>query len=524
MGELQKNLVRVVGNFTRLGIGLMFGLLLVRLQLSFGQDAFSIIILLGTTVGYLRIFPDIIQHAVIAELSRAYHSEDRHDMSRAFAAAGRVSALIGLTILTAVSGFALVVDQVFNIPVELLGATRYLTVCIGIQTMSIALFAPCYKILEILERFTEVNFWHMALKLSFLFAAGLVLLFVEGSQERFIICYGTLSTLFFGTVMVSIMLRAMHLLPHATFFRRDFCRDAAKRMLRTGVWNTVSNVSMVSQVVFGAFMANRFFGIHANGMYGLAIQLGGYVRMCCGGLAYGLDSIAARVLLVGKSSRRNQLIEVSTAAHAWAVLTLFPMMVLFPQEILTEWIGPQSKNPQFDYAMTANLIRLFAFGAMFHGISDAWDKILIGAGRVASYARLQLGITILAIPLSLAIALKGPEGLRFFSLSFPYTLFYPLFGLWVFPWLLSLWTQQRRWTMYRPLFKTFAVTLLPVSILFLAGLALPAEGLGLLLLAVLFGTFHVLSSGFLLVPKQYRRMGFDFLMGLRSRFGGSAAE
>ncbi|CAM2010585.1 hypothetical protein [Acanthopleuribacter pedis] len=505
MGELRHNLLRVIANFGRFGANLVFGLLLVRLLLQFGGEVYSVVILLGTTIGYFRLFPDVVQQSIIHELVSAYHREEEPEaLVSVFAAAIRVGLITAGVMVLGIVLFVALLHAVFDIPPALHGAARFMALCIGLQTVAVALSAPSFNMLNVWERFAEVNTWMVAQRVTFPSAAlAVTFMDLSGEADR-IVAYGFLSTLLFLGVLLAAVIRVHRREPRLRLFHPEYETAVVKRMLLLGGWNTAANVALMVQTVFSSVLMNRFFGLTANGMFGLALQLGNYVRIIAHGMAGGLDTISARFGVAHGDEGIRKLLYYAGLAHTWAVMSVFPLLMLYPQQILQLWIGPAEANPEIDYGLTANLIRLFAFGAMFTGIADGWIKLLIGAGRAAGYARALLLITGFGIPASLLLALFGPEWLRFYSLSFPYTLFYPCLGLPAFVYVLARWSGSRPAQILAPLARVLGPVSCGVAGLFaVRALALPAPWGFLLAVAAHLG-LYALSSWFLLVDAGLR--------------------
>ncbi len=503
MGEVRHNLFRVISNFARFGANLVFGLILVRLLLRFGNDAYSVVILLGTTIGYLRLFPDVVQQSIIHELVSAYH-QDEAALRPVFAAAARVCWLTGLVLLAGIGVFVGILSLVFEIPSALVPASRFMAVCIGLQTLAVALLAPSFNMLNVWERFAEVNLWMVAQRAAFPSAALTVTVLELPDEATRIYAYGALSTTFFVAVLCAAAVRVHRRCPGLRYLGVRYQADAVKRMLALGGWNTGANVALMVQTVFCSVLMNRFFGLAANGMYGLALQLGGYVRIIANGMAQGLDAVSARFGAAHGDEGQRKLLYYAGLAHTWAVMSAFPLLVVFPREILTLWIGPAADHPEINYQLTANLVRLFAFGALFSGIADGWIKMLIGAGRAAGYARALLLITAVGIPASLLLALYGPEWMRFYSLSMPYTVFYPCLGLPAFVMVLANWSGAKPTRIVAPLLRAMGPASIGCAGLWLVrSLALPSPWPLPAAVLVYFGLYAP-AAWFLLVDAPMR--------------------
>ena len=116
--------VRILSNYVRLCSTFVLGLLLVRLLLQLGQDAFGIVALLGAGTGLVASLRQIIRISMIPELGAAYHDDDPETFPQVFAASfvfSLATGIVSLIVLAAI-GFCL---PLMRIPEEMLTAARW---------------------------------------------------------------------------------------------------------------------------------------------------------------------------------------------------------------------------------------------------------------------------------------------------------------------------------------------------------------------------------------------------------------
>lgn len=488
----------------RLGGTLIAGLLLVRLLVEFGPGVYAVVALLQTTIGYLRMFPDILAQSIVHDLSAGAHAEDDGSaLADAFGSALVVCGLVGLAIGASTTLFVIGLDAMFSIPAELRAPGRYLAACIGVQSFAIALTTPSLALLAVRERFAAVNLVTTGQRWTLPLAAGAVLMIPAPDIASMLDRYATLSTILFCSWQAGAVIW-IHRSAPVPLARAHVTPTQCRRMLGLGGWAGMVNIAMVVQTVFGATLMNQTFGVTGNAAYGIAVQLGGYIRMAANGMALGLEAISARFTRGGDAPARRTIVHYATMANAWAAFAALPVIAMHVETWLRLWLGDPAGNPGLDYEPTALLVLAFALGSTFFGIFDGWRKVLVGAGHARALGISTAAIITLALPPSLIATWYGPPWLQLQGPGLPFTLFLPLFGTIASLAILHRWTGASATTLLAPIARAALTAGLATAVAALIGAALDSGTVGALAGSIAYLACYLPLSLFIVIDRPLR--------------------
>lgn len=494
---------RIITNFMRLGATLLAGLLLVRLLIEFGPGGYAVVALLQTTIGYLRMFPDILVQSVVHDLADADHTGAPDDLASTFVSALTICAALGVAIGLATAGFALALNVLFTVPAELLGAARLLAICIGVQSLAIALSTPSMALLAVRGRFAAVNFWTTGQRWTLTIAAALVLATLPDRVADALAHYALLSTVLFccwQAVAVTVIHRAAPMPLRGARPTLARCRS----MLGLGGWAGAVNLSVVGQTVFGAALMNQAFGVAGNAAYSIAIQLGGYIRMAANGMAMGLEAVSAEFTRTGDALARRRIVHYAALANAWAAMAALPVVVLHAPAWLKLWLGEPGRDPGLDHATIALLVIAFAIGSTFFGIVDSWRKVLVGAGQARAWGLATATIIVLALPVAALVTWYGPAPVRLYGPSLPFTLFLPVLGTLAYVEILRHWSGATRAALLAPVLRAVVTAGGAAAIAMMLQPLLPAGLTGALTGSVLYLMIYLPLSLVVLIDAPLR--------------------
>lgn len=388
MTEAQRSLVRIVSNYVRLFATLILALYWAPLLLRGVEDnAFGLIAFLGTTAGLAERIRGIINRSMVRELGVAYHQDDPKQFLEAVNCAHVVCLGAGLLTLL-LHGGLMAVLHLFPVSEGILIAGYWFLVAKGIESFFTVVLAPIFNFYLIDERMPTYNFWLVAIRAANILAAIVLIAFfplTEAAKIRDIsnnvIIYGFLSA-GIATLMLAIPV-AWLVITDSRFRPRPslVSRGGVKNILAVGGWNTSMIIATSSFIpATGAFMF-ALLGELGGRIFGFAMPLTYYVRQLATGMAAGLDAVTTRVT-AGKSSVSLQHIIVqSTRLNGFVIFPAMAFIVVLANPIIQLWVGHKLDNP-LDVAMTADLVRTLALGAIAMGISESWITIIYGAGYI----------------------------------------------------------------------------------------------------------------------------------------------
>ncbi len=431
--------IRIASNYARLLTTLVFGLILVPIQLNwFGKDAIRLIGLLTSSVGLAATAVEVMDRSMIRELGAAYHDADPKRFARIYNAAFIVSAGGALVVLLCF-GILLALLPVFNIPAHLVTAAHWLLASEAAIAIGLTLVAPVFNIYLVTERFALYNLFVVVQRASYLVPAVVLYVFMKHRTDpdadlRLYAIWCAIANL--STLLIPVLL-AVGL--HRRFLPRPWLADrgAIREIMGTFSWNSamVLAISMPDRVC--AILGKLVFPLQWNAVYALSIRGVGYVRMVTFGMTTGLDAVSARM---SAGERRDDavrsLVRHATRLHAFTAIPACLGMFILAEPIFELWIGRNVDNPEAILPPTILMVRILIFFFTIRSISDAWLSIIYGAGKIRQVAPYVIVGGALAPILAIILIFVLPDPMRengpaaALSLVFSITLFvvFPVVG------------------------------------------------------------------------------------------------
>lgn len=387
--EVKRGFVRIATNYVRLFASVLLGLFLVRLLLrSVGEDGFGLVSLFGSTVGLAAMFKEIIRASMIRELGSAYHSGDDHLFRGTYNTALAITFTVGAFVLVLFALIWVFID-LFEIK-GMVGAARGLVAARAVEVFCTIALAPAFNMYLVSERMIEHNLWLLMEQRLAQFAAALWVVFLASPQsasEALILFSWSSSLLTAAGLLVAcgvMMRRDRRLMPAPRLVNRD----ALRSILGIGGWNIAVVTAMNLHIRVNAVVMNLAFGLLANTIFGLAVQLTSYTRRLAVGVTDGLDSVSARMTSgpQSESTRLSRLIHHSTRLNGFVTFPSTVAVVLLAAPMLQVWVGDRLENPVETIPPAALMIAILSLGIAVRSIADGWTRILYGAGHVKQYA------------------------------------------------------------------------------------------------------------------------------------------
>ena len=409
MSEARRAFIRVTTNYGRLMATLVIGLILVPLLFKWvGADGFGLIAAIGASSGLAAMFQDIMRQSMVRELGTVWYDMNApgHDdgavqhFRRVYASAFVLCAAIALLtagifilFLWLLSGAIWPFD---TLPEEYRIAGQWILVADGISTCLLILLAPAYNMYVVTERFFENNLWFTLKRLTYLVSA-LVLFIVLGSDQvelslkLYGVCVASLSMLILLVAVGRIMLGDARLRPKLGMADRRALRE----IIGTFGWNSAVVTAMNLHERIGVWIMLGAFGLWGSTVFSLSMRLVSYVRMLTLGMTFGLDAVSARLSTGENTVAFQSVVRHSTRLIAYVSIPAAITVFLLAEPLLHLWVGRTVQESDTPLGLqvipaTAVLVKIMIIGMLSRAISEAWMKLLYGAGHIRQYAPLVL--------------------------------------------------------------------------------------------------------------------------------------
>lgn len=409
MSEARRGLIRITTNYGRLMATLVIGLVLVPLLFKWvGADGFGLIAAIGASSGLAAMFQDIMRQSMVRELGTVWYDMNTPDhddeavqhfrrvYASAFVLCGGIALLtagIFILFLWLLSGAIWPFD---TLPEEYRIAGQWILMADGISTCLFILLAPAYNMYVVTERFLENNLWFTLKRLTYLVSA-LVLFIVFGSDQvelslkLYGVCVASLSMLILLVAVGRIMLGDARLRPKLGMADRRALRE----IIGTFGWNSAVVTAMNLHERIGIWIMLGAFGLWGSTVFSLSLRLVSYVRMLTLGMTFGLDAVSARLSTGENTAAFQSVVRHSTRLIGYVSIPAAITVFLLAEPLLHLWVGQtvQASDTALGLQVipaTAVLVKIMIIGMLSRAISEAWMKLLYGAGHIKQYAPLVL--------------------------------------------------------------------------------------------------------------------------------------
>lgn len=506
MSEFRRAGVRIISNYVRLLLSILFGLILVRwLWRTVGPEAYGLIALLTATAGFAVILEEIVGWSMIRELGAAHHSRAPGRFAMMYNSAVAVCIVTSLLTLL-VFAVMLAILPFLRIPDELMVAARWFVIAKGVETAIIVLTAPAFNMYLVLERMVAHNGWLIAKRASHVVAAGSLFFLQPADAAGGLFLYGWMSAGLHGVVVLAaafaMVVADSRLWPSV----RQSRREGVRTILGMSGWNVAILGSQVLGLPAGQFMMNLWLGLFGNTIFALSSQLAGYARMVASGMTGGLDAVTARLSAHASGNETvRTLVRYSTMLHGLVAFPAVVLIVMLAEPFLRLWIGRDLARdaPEIPFAATLTVWLAPAFAAMCFG--DNWMRILYGAGQIRRYAPLVVVGGFIHVVAALALLNLLPQATQHLGVAIAFTSMYLVVHLGMVPRVVSRAFQMPYIKVIDPLLRPLLASAVAAPILWLFRSYVPDWNVWWLALAAAsYGAAYGLLAWFVVLPSHDR--------------------
>lgn len=541
--EAAHNLIRIVANYFRLGLGLALGLIFVPFTLTWiGNDGLGLIILLGAGTGLAGMFREITTRAAVRELAAALHSGDDERFRIVYNSALVVS-LISAAIAAAIFVAVILAVPFLNVPSHLVSAARVLIASQGVYLVITTFLSPIFNMLIVREQFVSYNFWSLlersGLILSAIILAKVVKLTdVSRSVQWLGILCSSLNLITFLIPVARLIASDPRYVPNFQSARRASVLEVFSTLKWYIVVETASSLhERVSQLVMSYFFTSSVGSI----VFGIALQFVSYVRQATQGVTFGLDAVSARMSNQGHTHLRA-LTYHSTRVHGLVALPAGLIVFVLADPLIRLWIGNRIEDPDQMLPAIITTVKIMGLALTARAISDGWMMILYGAGHIRRYAPMVLAggianpvlsvLLIVLLPLFTSLpsaqsaSVPPQDNPLLFVTPVVFCVVFTVVHFFMLPGIAARCLTLRYRDLFVPLWRPIVATLLCSPILFFTPIFLSNQGIRSRLLSVIitgitFAVAYLIMAGILVLTGTERER---FLWSRLRRAPGRGSE
>lgn len=465
MSEVKRGLIRITSNFSRLGLQMVIGLVVVRMVLEqTGREGWSLVALLGAGIGFAAMFQEIIRGSMIREVGSAYHSGDEKLFLEAYNSAFAVSAAAAAAATLTFGGVALLLPST-GMEGAMLATARWFVLAKVIQTLITITLAPTHNMYLVTERMVFANTL-MLMERVVMVLGALPLYFVDTTVETKLLIYAWATT---GLTIAVYLIASAHLMLGDRRLRpRLGCitRGGIRSVVTVGGWNMLVSVADSLHLRLDHWLLSILMGYDPwSALFGYGRLIAGYIYQLGVGVAGGVDAVAARMAAMGDIAALRKLVHHSTRLHAMVAAPALVGVVVLAQPIIGVWVGDQMDDPAHDLPLAASLTRVLAIGFAARAVAQGWFRIFYGSGHVHLYAPI-LVLSGVANPfLSLTLYWALPEQIRHTCVAWAYSLLIVTAAIILIPMRVAPQIGLRARDLYLPLVRPSVVAIVCCPIL-----------------------------------------------------------
>jgi len=472
--NLRSELVRIASSYSRLFLGFIIGIFMVRQLLSYGQDIFNIytIITIGAGVGIM--LKELMRIALVPHLSSSWNSEKRDrkpGFSAVYANAFIVSALaatLGLMLMMTLYIFL----GKLSIEPENLNSAAIFLICRTVIMFFSVVCAPILAMISVTQRFKEANFFLFLERFLDFIAVLSPLIFlsnpaIDGGQALVIfgVCSLALSAMLYAATAWRVIRANAVLVPNFG----DADTRQIRQILKSAGWAGILVISFNIYLRFDTFFINLEFGAVQTVAFGITAQLLGMVRQLTVGLVHGLDSVVAKLSFKGRQDSggfdEQDVISFSSYAQTLVTANALLLLVFCSQSILQLWVGDRVSDDHI-ITLTAQLTTIMLVGIGLRSLSEGWMSALNGQNKVNLYTRYTLPIALLNPIILIGVASFAPSLLSISLVAFLYAGLLGFAHAVVVPIVYARASGTGLMALYRPILRAMLSPLIAILVLY----------------------------------------------------------
>ncbi len=385
MHARSSNTTRIIANYVRLVSNFALGLILVRVLLQLGAEAFGLIALLTAGRGIAFAFREIIVTAIVPALGAAYHHADADRFRGTFSASMLVCCAATLVPIAFFSVMAVMLPWM-SVPESLIDVSLAFLLAKGLETCVTVVLAPYFSMFVVSERMLAFNMWTTIERVGDALAAIVAVSLVGSDTSTGIVVYGVLSAAAFAAVQTVAVILLWRVDKRLRPSLRYLGWKDLKAFAHSASWNSVPNLVANLYSRLDIFIMNYVFGLMGTFIFGLANQVANYVRQLTMGIVVGLDAVSARLENSRDGDEVWLLLQRSTRLQGAVVFPGLLVLVFLADPLLQLWMGTRLDESPQAFTRVVVLIRILLIGTAARSLSECWTRVLSGVGHAKKHA------------------------------------------------------------------------------------------------------------------------------------------
>ena len=408
--------LRVASNYVRMAGTFIIGLLVVRVLLDLGEEAYGTVALLTATIGIGAVVQEVVRASVSPVLARLCNGASAAELSQGLRAVLWVCRAAAASLFLLFAGLFVLLPYL-QIPDAFVGASTFFLTTKALQAVALVLVGPGVALLVAQEKMVSYNLLLLTERTADLGAAAVsaAVAAVGASPESSIMLYAGLSSLLIVLCHLGWLAFAMRGAPYGIVCGASTSFSDLKEHARACLVNSSVIIANNLHLRVDALLVNGGCGVIGNLVFGVASQVACYLRMMIMGMVIGLEAVTARLSGVRGGGDVRAVLRSSTSQVAHV---LFPasMALFFLAEPLTDlWLGSRLEQRGTDVQVIARVVCLLIPGVVARSFAEQWMTMLAGVGQAGRFSKAAVLGVLLNVAVSCALLAGLPGGARLYA-------------------------------------------------------------------------------------------------------------
>lgn len=324
-------LANIVAFIINIGISLFLTPYLVN---SVGSEAYGFIPLANDFVSYISIITAALNSMASRFVSIEINSNNIKKANEYFNSVLISNIIIAIVLIIPSVFIILYIDKLLNVPNEILSDVKLTFGCVFFN-MIISLIGNVFSIATFAKNRLDLSSIR-AIKGNIIRVIVIITLFILFKPKIYFITI-TLTIVTLYTIITNIYY-TKKLLPEITFNLKDFNKHVVIKLIKSGIWNSINQLSSVLLNSLDLIIANIFISSIASGQYSIVKTIPNFIQSFAG-MAAGVFT-PQFVILYAKNKHKELLNNILESTKIMGLFITIPIgfLIVFGDIFYSLWV------------------------------------------------------------------------------------------------------------------------------------------------------------------------------------------
>lgn len=311
-----------------------------------GSEQYGFVALAYNMVNYVAIFTSALNSMASRYISIAINSNNKDQANIYFNSVLRANTIIALVLLLPSTLLTVYVNKIFNVPTDIIRDVQ-LTFGFVFINIILSLLGNVFSVAVFSKNRLELSSYR-AIEGNIIKLAITALLFFLFTPRIYYMTLAAISATLY-TVITNVYY-TKKLLPEVKISLKVYSYSAIKILIKSGIWNTVNQLSDVLTSYLDLMIVNIFIGSALAGQYSLSKTIPSFIATLISSL---LSVFISQLTLLYAQSKQAQLVDnINLSIKIVGLIVIIPIsfLVIFGDAFFTLWLPDE--NAGFLYLLS----------------------------------------------------------------------------------------------------------------------------------------------------------------------------